>query len=82
MSRNNVIGQYAPLSKSAEHLSPIGRPGLVWNQKLGASSGAFSRLRRCLCGIFVSVFNDLECLEQICEIGEAKPSIQLWMKAF
>ena len=38
------------------------------------------RLRRYLFGVYVLVFTDHQCLQQICELGETKPRIQRWME--
>ena len=38
------------------------------------------RLRRYLFGVYLLVFTDHQCLQQICKIGETKPRIQRWTK--
>ena len=38
------------------------------------------RLRRYLFGVFVRVFTEYECLQQIRKIGETKPRIRRWME--
>ena len=38
------------------------------------------RLRRYLFGVYLLVFTDHQCLQQICKMGETKPRIQRWME--
>ena len=37
-------------------------------------------LRRYLFGVYLLVFTDHQCLQQICKIGETEPRIQRWIK--
>ena len=41
---------------------------------------SFRRLRRYLFSVFLLIFTDHECLQQISKIGESKPRTQRWME--